>query len=196
MGYLALLLGLAFFIAPHVAGASSGPRQSLALRLGEGPYKLVFTALALLGIVLIAYGFGLYRRTEWLDLWSPPPWTRHLAVGLMWPATILVVAAYMPGHIKHRLKHPMLAGVKLWAAAHLLANGDLGSVLLFGGILLWAAWTRVALKRREVANAHGADVAPGGWGNDVGAVLVGTLVYLALGFVFHPLLIGVPAFAG
>lgn len=194
MGLFALALGLLLFMGPHVLSASPAGRASASARLGEGPYKLLFTAVALLGIVLLGYGFGLYRQTEWVELWSPPSWTRHLAVTLMWPATILVVAAYVPGHIKYRLKHPMLAGVKLWAFAHLLANGDLGSVLLFGSILLWAVWTRVALKRREVAKPHGADAPPGGWRNDVAAIVVGTLVYLALGFVFHPLLIGVPVF--
>lgn len=195
MGLVTLALGLALLIGPHAWASRPSARARLAARLGEGPYKLGFTVVTLLGVVLIAYGFGWYRRAEWIDLWTPPAWTRHLAVALMWPAVILIVAAYMPGRIKRRVGHPMLAGVALWAAAHLIANGDLGSLLLFGSILVWALLTRTVLRRRDMANPHGLHAAPGrSWANDLGAVAVGTLAYLALGFTFHPLLIGVPAF--
>jgi uncharacterized membrane protein len=111
---------------------------------------------------------------------------------LVWPAIILVTAAYIPGNIKRTLKHPMLAGVKLWAFAHLLSNGDLGSIILFGAILAWAVYDRISLKRRTDAGAPPIPV--GGWRNDALAVVVGTILYLALGFVFHPLVIGVPVF--
>jgi uncharacterized membrane protein len=113
-------------------------------------------------------------------------------VALVWPAIVLIIAAYIPGNIKRTLKHPMLAGIKLWALAHLIANGDLGSIILFATILAWAVFDRISLKRRT--DAGGPPVPVGGWGNDVIAVAVGTLVYLALGFWFHPLVIGVPAF--
>lgn len=109
----------------------------------------------------------------------------------MWPAFILVVAAYVPGHIKRVLRHPMLAGVKLWAFAHLLVNGDLGGILLFGSILAWAVYDRISLKRRP--DPGGPPIPVGGAKNDIIAVLVGTLVYLAVGFVFHPLA-GLPVF--
>jgi uncharacterized membrane protein len=99
----------------------------------------------------------------------------------------------VPGHIKHTLKHPMLAGVKLWAFAHLITNGDLGSIILFGSILAWAVYDRIAVKQREPQGAA-ASPSPVSWRNDIVAVVVGTLVYLALGFVFHPVVIGVPAF--
>jgi uncharacterized membrane protein len=110
----------------------------------------------------------------------------------MWPAAVLVVAAYIPGRIKTALKHPMLAGVKLWALAHLIANGDLGSIILFGSILAWAVFDRISLKRRT--DPGGPPIPVGGLTNDVLAVIVGTIVYLALAFVFHPVVIGVPVF--
>jgi uncharacterized membrane protein len=111
-------------------------------------------------------------------------------MALMLPAVILVVAAYIRGHIYTALKHPMLAGVKLWAAAHLLANGDLGGIILFGSFLGWAVFDRISLKRRSDAGAPPIPI--GGWGNDLIAVAVGIVAYLALAFAFHPVVIGVP----
>jgi len=194
MGLAIMILGLAVFIAPHVFVTRREARAAAVARLGEGPYKGLFALLSVVGIVLIGWGFAHYRATGWIDVWSPPPWTRHVTVALMWPSIILVVAAYIPGNIKRRLKHPFLVGVKLWAVAHLIANGDLGSIILFGAILAWAVYDRISLKRRTDPGAPPIPV--GGWGNDVAAVIVGTLVYLALGFLFHPLVIGVPVFAG
>jgi uncharacterized membrane protein len=192
MGLAILILGLAAFIAPHVFVTQREARAAAVARLGEGAYKGLFSLVSILGIVLIVWGFGQYRASGYIELWSPPMWLRHLAAVLNWPAIVLIVAAYIPGHIKLRLKHPMLAGVKLWALAHLLANGDLGSILLFGGILAWAVFDRISLKRRTDPGAPPIPI--GGWRNDVAAVIVGTLVYLALAFLFHPLAIGVPAF--
>jgi uncharacterized membrane protein len=110
----------------------------------------------------------------------------------MLPASILVVAAYIPGNIKRVLKHPMLVGVKTWAVAHLCANGDLGGIILFGAVLVWAVFDRITLKRRDDGGA--VPIPVGGARNDIIAIVVGTIVYLALGFVFHPIIIGVPAF--
>jgi uncharacterized membrane protein len=110
----------------------------------------------------------------------------------MLPAVILVVASYIRGGIYTALKHPMLAGVKLWAAAHLLANGDLGSVILFGSFLGWAVFDRISLKHRTDVGAPPIPV--GGRSNDAIAIAVGVVVYLALGFVFHPVVIGVAVF--
>jgi uncharacterized membrane protein len=107
----------------------------------------------------------------------------------VWLAFISVTAAYFPGEIKRRLKHPMLVGVKLWAFAHLIANGDLGSVLLFGSILAWAVYDRITLKYRTDAGAPPIPVR--GWQNDAVAVVIGTIVFLAFGYVLHPLWIGV-----
>jgi uncharacterized membrane protein len=104
----------------------------------------------------------------------------------------MVVAAYIPGNIKRVLKHPMLAGVKTWAFAHLCANGDLGGMILFGAVLAWAVYDRITLKHRSDAGAP--PIPMGGSVNDLIAIIVGTVVYFALGFVFHPVVIGVPVF--
>lgn len=189
MGLAILILGLVLFIGGHGFVTLRGPRAAAIARWGEGPYKVAFSLVAAAGIGLMAYGFGLYRATGWVDLWYPPAWTRHVTEALMWPAVVLVVAAYLPGHIKATLRHPMLAGVKLWAVAHLVANGDLGSIVLFGSLLAWAGYDRVAVGRRPAA-----DLRANGWRNDVIAVVVGTLGYLALGLAFHPYVIGVRAF--
>ena len=192
MGLLVLVIGLAVFIGAHVFITFRDARAAAIARMGEGPYKGLFSLVALIGILLIGYGFGLYRATGWVDVWYPPAWMRHVTVALTWPAIVLVVAAYVPGEIKRRLKHPFLVGVKLWALAHLLANGDLGSIVLFGSILAWAVYDRITLKRRSDPGAPPIPI--GGYGNDVVAFTVGTLVYLAFGLWFHPWVIGVDAF--
>jgi uncharacterized membrane protein len=192
MGLAILILGLVIFVIPHVFVTRREARAAVIGRLGEGPYKLAFSVVSIVGVVLIGVGFGRYRAAGMIPLWSPPDFMRHVTVALTWPAIVMVVAAYIPGNIKRTLKHPMLAGVKLWALAHLLSNGDLGSIILFGGILAWAVFDRIALKRR--ADPGGPAIPVGGWSRDVAAIVVGTLLYLALGTLFHPYVIGVPAF--
>ena len=192
MGLAILVLGLVVFLAPHTLTALRTARQQVVDRVSLGPYKGLYSLLSLIGIVLIVYGFGLYRATGWIDVWYPPAWTRHVAVALMWPAVICIVAAYVRGDIYRVLKHPMLVGVKLWALAHLIANGDLGSMILFAGIMAWAVFDRISLKRRRDSGALPFPV--GGRRKDVIAVVVGTVLYLLLGLYFHPYLIGVPAF--
>jgi uncharacterized membrane protein len=192
MGLAILIIGLVAFLAPHTLTALRAPRQRLVDRLGPGPYKALYSVVSIVGIALIAYGFGLYRSTGWIDVWYPPRWARHVTVALTWPAIILVVAAYVPGDLKRRLKHPMLAGVKLWAFGHLVSNGDLGSIVLFGSVLAWAVFDRISLKRRTDAGAP--PIPNGGRRNDIIAIVLGTVLYLALGLWFHPLAIGVFAF--
>ena len=142
--------------------------------------------------MLIGYGFAWYRAAGLIPIWDPPAWTRQIVVTLMWPASIMVVAAYIPGNIKRVLKHPMLVGVKTWAVAHLCANGDLGGIILFGSVLAWAVYDRITLKYRSDPGAPPIPV--GGAKNDIIAIVIGTILYLALGFVFHPIVIGLPAF--
>ena len=192
MGLATLILGLAVFIGAHVFITYRDHRAALVARIGEWPYKALFSLVSIIGVALIGWGFARYRATGWIDVWYPPAAMRHVTELLMWPALICAVAAYFPGDIKRALKHPMLVGVKLWAFAHLLVNGDLGSIILFGSILAWAVYDRISLKNRKDA---GSPLIPiGGRMNDVIAVIVGTILYLALGLVFHPLVIGVPAF--
>jgi uncharacterized membrane protein len=191
MGLAILILGLAIFIGTHVLVSLRPHREQLIARIGEGPYKGAFSLVSILGVVLIVYGFVLYRRTEFTPIWTPPDFLRHITDALMWPAFIFFAAAYVPGNIKKALKHPMLVSVKVWAFAHLLSNGDLGGIVLFGSILGWAVYDRISLKRRT--DPGGPEIPIGGWRNDAVAVVVGTLIFLAVGFVFHPLL-GVPVF--
>jgi len=190
MGLAVMILGLALFLGVHTLPAQRELRGRVVSVLGEGSYKLVYALVSVLGIVLIAWGFAHYRATGWIDVWNPPTAMKHITLALMLPAVILVVAAYLRGHIYTALKHPMLAGVKLWAAAQLLANGDLGSIVLFGSFLGWAVFDRISLKRRS--DTGGPPIPVGGWGNDMIAVAVGFVVYLALAFAFHPVVIGVP----
>src|SRR5262245_18188270 len=191
MGLAILVLGLVVFIGAHGFVTMRGHREKLVARMGEGPYKGAFSLVSAVGLVLIIYGFGRYRREGMIPVWDPTDFLRQLTDALMWPAFVLLAAAYIPGNIKRALEHPMLTSVKLWAFAHLLANGDLGGIVLFGGILGWAVFDRVSLKRRT--DPGGPPIPVGGWRNDAVAVVVGTLVYLAVGLVFHPLL-GVPVF--
>lgn len=192
MGFFVLILGLALFAGGHVFVTMREQRASAIKQLGDVPYKAVFSVVALLGLILIGWGFGQYRATEWVDVWNPPNWTRHVTVLLTWPAIICVVAAYVPGDIKRTLKHPMLVGVKLWAVAHLISNGDLGSIILFGSILAWAVFDRISLKRRT--DPGGPPIPVGGRRNDIIAIVVGSVLYLALGLLFHPIVIGRAAF--
>lgn len=192
MGLIVLILGLVVFLGPHVLVSQRDARNRLIARHGEAPYKIAFSILSIGGIALIVWGFANYRATGWIDVWYPPRWTRHIPEALMWPAVVCVIAAYIPGHIKRVLKHPMLVGIKLGAFSHLCANGDLGSIILFGSFLAWAVYDRISLKYRHDPGAP--QIVVGGWGRDVLSVVVGTLLYLALGFTFHPLVIGVPAF--
>lgn len=194
-----LILGLLLFLGTHAFTMARGPRKAAIAKLGEGGYKIAYSVLALAGIVLVSIGYGEYRASGYVQLWWPPTGMQHLALLLMIPAFVLFAAAYLPGHIKARAKHPMLAGVKIWALAHLLANGDLGSILLFGAFLGWAVAARISLKRRDVsplAPAQAVAAAPAGWRNDAIAVAIGLAAYIAFVLWLHPLLIGVPVLPG
>lgn len=192
MGLLILIAGLAVFISGHLFTTRRAARADVIKRIGENAYKGIYSVISFIGLILIVYGYAQYRATGWIDVWTPPAWTRHVAVALILPSIICIVAAYSPGHIKRVLKHPMLVGVKLWALAHLIANGDLGSIILFGSILGWAVFDRISLKRRTDPGAPPIPI--GGWPRDAVAVVGGIVLYLALGLWFHPYVIGVPAF--
>ncbi|MFD1702626.1 NnrU family protein [Methylopila henanensis] len=185
-----LLLGLALFLGGHIFTRARGRRAALIARLGEGGYKGFYSLVSAAGLALVVYG---YATAPFVPLWTPPAWTRHIPITLMLPAFILLVAAYLPGHIRAKAKHPMLAALKLWAAGHLAANGDLASVLLFGGFLAYGVVARILIKRE--ARAHGEPArGPADGRNDVVAVALGAVVYALFGVFLHPILIGVPAF--
>jgi len=191
MGLAILLLGLVLFLGAHVFVTFRDERQRMIAHLGTNGYRALFVLNALVGLALIIWGVVQYRAHGWIQVWSPPSFMRHVTIGLMLFSVIFVTAAFIPSRIKVALKHPMLAGVKTWAFAHLLSNGDLGSILLFGSFLAWGVYARIAAKRR---GDLGAPTAPAGWTNDIIVVLLGIAIYLALGFVFHPIVIGVPVF--
>jgi uncharacterized membrane protein len=192
MGLATLIVGLVVFLGVHVLTSLRERRAKLIERLGVGPYKAVYSLVAIIGFTLIVVGFARYRATGWIDIWYPPSWTRLVAAVLIWPAFIFVTAAYIRGNIARALKHPMLVGVKLWAAAHLIANGDLGSIILFGSVLAWAVYDRISLKHRS--DPGSLPIPYGGRQSDIIAVVVGTIIYLAFGLVLHPVWIGVPVF--
>jgi uncharacterized membrane protein len=190
VGLLVMILGLALFLGVHTLTTQRELRARVVASVGEGTYKIGYALASLLGLALIVWGFAHYRATGWIDVWYPPIALKRITDALMLPAVILVVASYIRGRIYTALKHPMLAGVKLWAAAHLIANGDLGSIILFGSFLGWAVFDRISLKHR--ADTGAPPIPVGGPGNDLIAVAVGIVAYLALAFAFHPVVIGVP----
>jgi uncharacterized membrane protein len=190
MGLAVMIVGLVLFFGVHTLTTQRELRARLIASLGEGTYKIGYALVSLVGLALIVWGFADYRATGWIDVWHPPKVLKHIAVALMLPAVILVAAAYIRGRIYSAIKHPMLSGVKLWAAAHLVANGDLGGIILFGSFLGWAVFDRISLKRRTDAGAPPIPV--GGPVNDLIAIAVGIVAYLALAFAFHPVVIGVP----
>src|SRR5260370_5530025 len=151
MGLLVVILGLVLFLGVHTLTTQRKLRARLVASMGEGGYKIGYALLSVAGIALIVWGFAHYRAAGLIYVWYPPKALKHVTVALMLPAVIMVVAAYIRGRIYTALKHPMLSGAKLWAAAHLLPNGDLASIILFGSFLRWAVFGRVSPKhRREV----------------------------------------------
>ena len=191
MGLVILILGLAIFLGSHLFITCRSARASAIARFGVVGYRTAFSIVSIAGLVFIFWGFGHYRAGGYIDVWTPPVFMRHITETLMLFSVAFMTAVFFPSHIKAKLKHPMLAAVKTWALAHLLVNGDLGSILLFGSFLAWGVFSRIAAKRRT---DESAPIAPAGWSNDLLVVVIGIVVYLALGFVFHPIVIGVPAF--
>jgi uncharacterized membrane protein len=184
-----LIVGLALFFGVHsLAIVAPELRAGAVQRMGEAAWKGLYSLASLAGFILICYGFALARQAP-VVLYSPPTWLRHVALILMLPVFPLVIAAYLPGRIKTAAKHPMLAAIKFWAFAHLLANGSLADVLLFGGFLAWAVVDRISLKRRSAPQVL-RTAPPGPW-NDAIAVVLGLAIYvLFIGWV-HARLFGV-----
>ncbi len=179
------ILGLIIFFGTHLYTAlARGSREGLVKRVGAGPYQGIYSLASVGGIALIVIGWPGADATV---LYSPPAWTRHIASLLMLVALILLAAAYTPkGKIAAAVKHPMITGVKAWAFAHLLVNGDVRSVLLFGAFLAYGVIDRIALKRR---GDNGP--APGPAANDLIPIAVGIAAWLAIYFFLHPYIAGV-----
>jgi len=183
-----LIAGLVVFLGVHSIAIFSPDARARALQhWGEGPWKAGYGLISLVGFALVIYGFGLARQAP-VVLYTPPLWMRHAAVLFMLPVFPLLLAAYLPGRIKAAMKHPMLAAVKFWAFSHLLANGTLADVLLFGGFLAWAVMDRISLKRRSQA----IRTAPPGRFNDFIAIVLGLALYVVFIGWAHVRLFGVP----
>ena len=184
-----LILGLALFLGVHsISIVAPGWRDARVAQGGEAAWKGLYSVVSLVSFGLIIYGYGLARQAP-VVLYAPPAGMRHVALLLMLPFFPLLFAAYLPGRIKAAAKHPMLLAVKLWALAHLLANGTLHDVVLFGAFLAWAVADRISVKRRAVVRAHpGAPPSPV---NDVIAVVGGLVTYAVFVLWAHLKLIGV-----
>ncbi len=184
-----LVIGLVLFLGIHSLPIFSlAARDRLIRSLGRNGWRGVHSLLSLAGLVLIVIGYGQARLAPTV-LYLPPLWMRHATLVLMLPVFPLILAAYLPGRIKARVKHPMLTAIKTWAFAHLLANGMLADVLLFGGFLAWAVADRISLKRRETTLNISAGASAL---NDVIAVVAGLALYAATLLWLHRLLIGMP----
>jgi uncharacterized membrane protein len=187
-----LLLGLIIFLGVHsVRIVADDWRTRTVARIGPLPWKGIYSALSLLGLGLIVWGFGMARQQP-VQLWSPPVGLRHLASLLTLAAFILLVSAYVPGNqIKARLHHPMILGVKTWALAHLLANGNLAHTVLFGSFLAWGVLDFIAARRRDRAAAihYPSGTARATWIT----ITLGTAAWVAVALWLHGLLIGVRA---
>ena len=189
---MVLIVGLILFLGVHLVPTSPELRDGLKERIGEVPYKVIFSLLSLIGLVVIVLGYHKLQLHPGKNpvLWEPPVWTRHIAVALMLPAMIFLVAAVIPSRIRTAVRHPMLIAIKTWAFAHLIANGDLGAFLLFGSFLAFAVYDRISVKRRGAQGPLGAAV-PSSPINDVIVIVLGVALYAALLFAGHQWLIGV-----
>ncbi len=185
-----LILGLVLFLGVHSVRIVAGDwRDGMRSRLGEGAWKGVYTLISLAGFGLIVWGYGLARQDP-MVLWVPPVAMRHLASLLTLAAFVLLAAAYVPRNaFKAKLHHPMVLAVKVWALAHLLSNGNLADVLLFGSFLLWAVLSFRAARQRD--RAQNTRYTAGTLAGTAATVVVGGVAWAAFAFWAHLLLIGV-----
>lgn len=186
---IVLVLGLVLFLGTHAVSIVNEPwRDRMAAKMGAERWKGLYSLLAIAGFVLIVWGYGLARHQP-VVLYVPPTWLRHLAMLLLVPVFPLLLVPYLPGRISAAVQHPMLLAVKLWAVAHLLANGMLADVILFGAFLVWAVADRISVKRRRPRPVPGAPRSPA---NDIIIVVAGLALYVAIVLWLHMWLIGVP----
>jgi uncharacterized membrane protein len=185
-----LIVGLVLFLGVHSLRIFADRwRTAQIARLGEGPWKGLYSLASIVGFVLLVWGFGRARAATVL-LWNPPFWTHYVAAVLTLIAFVLVVAAYVPGtRIKSWLHHPMVLGVKVWAFAHLISNGTLADVVLFGSFLVWAIADFASARKRD--RIAGTVYPPGTIGKDVVAVVIGVVAWAVFAFWLHGWWIGV-----
>jgi len=186
-----LIAGLLLFLGVHsIAIVAPAWRDGMAARLGDASWKAIYALVSVIGFVMLVHGYGL-ARAEPMVLYTPPMWMRHVASLLMLPVFPLLLATYLPGRIKAAVKHPMLTATKAWALAHLLVNGNLADVLLFGGFLAWAVADRIAVGKRAVQRKPVVTGAPSRM-NDVLAIVGGLVLYVVVIAWAHQRFIGVP----
>lgn len=186
---IAFLLGLFGFLGIHsIAIVAPGWRERTIASIGAPAWRAAYSVASLVAFLALIHGYGIARQSP-VVVYTPPVGLRHVAMLLMLPAFTMLLSAYLPGRIKTRLKHPMLAAVKLWALAHLLANGTLVDLLLFGGFLAWAVADRISVGRRPQAAQRAT---PRGWLNDAIAVIGGLVLYAVFLLWAHGRWIGVP----
>jgi len=185
-----LVLGLVAFLGVHSVRIFAEPwRTRQIARMGEKRWKSLYSVASAVGLVLIVWGYGIARR-EPVVLWVRPVWAPHLAALLTLVAFILFPAAHIPGnHFKAWVKHPMVVGVGLWALAHLVANGTLNAVVLFGAFLVWAVVDFAAARRRDLV--LGVVYPDGALDKDLMAVAGGVVFWAVFVFLLHGWLIGV-----
>lgn len=187
-----LILGIAIFLGVHIFATFREARATAIERFGVQRYKGAYALIAATGLALIIYGFIRYRAEGMIQLWTPPHGMRHLAMPLVWFAFVALASRRAPSsRIRGWLRHPMLVAVKAWALAHLLVNGDLGGMILFGSLLAFAVYDRIAVKKRGDEGAPRLDHFTKG---DAIAVGAGTLVF-AIVLMLHPYLFGVSVLA-
>ncbi|MBV8764369.1 MAG: NnrU family protein [Hyphomicrobiales bacterium] len=188
-----LIIGLVLFLGGHAFTMHRAARARLLESLGEGRYRGLYSIVSLAGLVLIIRGYGVYRSAGMVPLWYPPAFLRHVTFLLLLIAFILIAATYPPSHIKRWVRHPMITAIILWSFGHLLVRGDLGSVLMFGGFLLWGILARISMARRALKDVPGptAVLTEPRWQSDLAVVAVGLVAYFAFVIWGHPWLIGV-----
>jgi uncharacterized membrane protein len=188
-----LLVGLAVFLGMHSVSIFAPQwRGAIASRMGTLPWKGLYSAVSIVGFALLWKGYAL-ARLEPIPIYVSPAGLRHVAALLMLPVFPLLLAAYLPGRIKTLTVHPMLVAVKLWAVSHLLANGMLADIVLFGAFLAWAVMDRISLKRRAPTDTPSL---PRSAINDVIVVIGGLALYGVFVGRWHEALIGVTPFGG
>ena len=190
----ALILGLVVFLGAHsIRIVADRWRATQLARLGEGAWKGLYSVTSVIGFVLIIWDYH-SAQAQPIVVWSPPHWLRLVGALLTIPAFVLLAAAYVPGNrIKAAVGHPMVAGVKVWAFAHLLANGTLAAILLFGAFLVWAIADFRSARRRD--RAAGTRYPAGTTARDAVTVIAGLVAWALFAFLLHRWLIGVQPLA-
>lgn len=192
---LVMVIGMIVFFAIHSVPTNAALKGGLVARFGSGGYQAIFGVISLIGLALIVLGFHKLQLHPGKNpiLWDPPMFMRHIALPLMLIASVSLVAGFIPSHIQAALKFPFLVAVKAWALGHLLANGDLASLVLFGSFLAYGVYRRIAYKKQGLSGPLYKGSGP--WINDAIVVVLGVALYAVIVLYLHALIIGVSPLA-